>query len=43
MTAVEPTPEAEVKLPSAIELGVQQALLEVKVLLRPRTCCSPST
>ena len=36
MTAVEPTPEAEVKLPSAIELGVQQALLEVKVLLRSK-------
>ena len=36
MTAVKPTPEAEIKLPSAIELGVQQALLEVKVLLRSK-------
>ena len=36
MTAVEPTSEAEIKLPSAIELGVQQALLEVKVLLRSK-------
>jgi ABC-2 type transport system permease protein len=36
MTAVEPTPEAEIKLPSAIELGVQQAMLEVKVLLRSK-------
>ncbi|MDH5291951.1 MAG: ABC transporter permease [Acidimicrobiia bacterium] len=36
MTAVKPTPEAGAKLPSAIELGVQQAMLEVKVLLRSK-------
>jgi len=36
MTAVKPTPEAEIRLPSTVELGVQQALLEVKVLLRSK-------
>jgi ABC-2 type transport system permease protein len=36
MTAVHPLPDADVQLPSVVALGVHQALLEIKVLLRSK-------